>query len=530
MRNGNMASKHKSKLNNNMSPGIVNIVVVLMLVVLSLAILGNSMTKLLGRDEQMYCTGGVLLAQGKMIYRDFSYSSQLPYHPLLYAILFKGLNTTRYLLVGRLVSVVSDVLVMLCIVAVYRRAFGSFRIWGALLGLCAAILYVYNPAVDYANGYAWNNDVVVFCVALSFLLFTKIDLNRKARYWRVAAIGALLTMATFMRMTTILAELLFLLALLSLPAKSIRERARTILPFLIAAAVVSIYPVFVLAQAPKASFINIFRIHMLNSEWLRQIGFVHDKFRLAFTYLTLPGYFVLFIIAAYLILALILLYRKLKIPNGRSALLAGFLAAAFFAIALSLPTIWRQYLAPPVPFLILSFAYPLALLRERSGRKVSKVFFTVGVALMGFGVLVGVVTDASIMGRIPAGFAPKTWVPMKVHRIATDIAEQTKEPKLILTTAPLFALEGGCEIYTELSAGVFAYRIGNLMSKEDRRITHTVGPQMLGELVRQSPPSAIIVGVEPPYFSRLEEPLESLAKADWERKDYENGPTVYFRP
>jgi hypothetical protein len=293
---------------------------------------------------------------------------------------------------------------------------------------------------------------------------------------------------------------------------------------------VLIYPAFVLAQAPRAFFINIFRIHMLNSEWLRQLGIVHDKFRLTFTYLTLPGYLVLFIIAAYLILALVLLGRKDKTRSGRSALLAAFLAAAFLAIALSLPTIWRQYLAPPVPFLILSFAYPLAFLRERSGPKVSKVPFTVGAGLMGLGVLMAVLTGPSITDRISACFAPKTWAPMKVHRIATNIAEKTKEPKLILTTAPLFALEGGCEIYTEFSAGAFAYRIGDLMSEEDRHITRTAGPHMLKELVRQSPPSAIIVGVEPPYFSHLEEPLESLAEADWHKEVYENGLRVFFRP
>jgi hypothetical protein len=513
-----------------MSAKTINIIVVLILVLLSLTILGNSMTKPVGRDEHLYCTGGALLAQGKTIYKDFSYPSQLPYHPLLYAILFKGLNTTRYLLVGRLVSVVSDILVMLCIVAVYRRAFGGFRISGASLGLCAAVLYVFNPSVDYANGYAWNNDVVVLCVALAFLLFTRIDLKQKAEYRRVAAIGALLSLATFMRMTTIAAGLLFLLMLLSLPAKSIKERAKTILPFLIAAAVVSIYPVFVILRAPAASFVNIFRIHMLNSEWLRQIGIVHDKLRLTVTYLTLPGYIVLFVIAACLILALVLLRRKVKMSSGRSALLAGFLSAAFFAIALSLPTIWRQYLAPPVPFLILSFAYPLAFMRELSSAKASRVPFTVGTGVVGLGVLVAVTAGANITGRIAAGLEPKTWVPMQVHRTAADIAEKTREPKLILTIAPLFALEGGCEIYPELSAGAFTYRIGNLMSKEDRRATHTAGPQMLEEMARQAPPSAIIVGAEPPYFSRLEEPLESLAEADWHKEVYENGLTVYFRP
>ncbi|MHC4540346.1 MAG: hypothetical protein ACYS74_11260, partial [Planctomycetota bacterium] len=317
-----------------MSAKTVTIIVVVILVVLSLAILANSMTKPVGRDEHMYCAGGVLLAQGKMIYRDFSYPAQLPYHPKLYAVLFKALNTTRYLLVGRLVSVLADVLVMLCIAAVYIRAFGTLRIWGVSLGLCAAILYVYNPAVDYANGYAWNNDVVVLCVALSFLLFTRIDAGQKADFGRVGLIGALLTLASFMRMTTAAAQLLFLAALLSLPARTVKERLRRILPFLLATAAVSVYPVLAAARAPEAFFVNIFRIHMLNSEWLRGIGIVHDKLSLALTYLTFPGYLLLFIVAAYLVVALVLLRGKLKVSNGRSALLAGLLAAAFLAIAL----------------------------------------------------------------------------------------------------------------------------------------------------------------------------------------------------
>ncbi|MGD8786597.1 MAG: hypothetical protein PVJ60_04165, partial [Phycisphaerales bacterium] len=70
-----------------MSSKIINILVVLILIVISLAIFGNSMTKPLARDEQMYCTGAVLLSQGKMIYRDFSYAAQLPYHPLLCGML-----------------------------------------------------------------------------------------------------------------------------------------------------------------------------------------------------------------------------------------------------------------------------------------------------------------------------------------------------------------------------------------------------------------------------------------------------------
>ena len=513
-----------------MSDKIIYIVAFIVLAALSLVILGNSMTKPVGRDEHMYCTAGVLMAQGRAIYRDFSYPTQLPYHPLLYAVVFKGLDTTHYLLVGRLVSVLADILVMLCIVGVYRLAFGNFTVWGVSLGLCAAALYVYNPAVEYANGYAWNNDVVVLCVAVALLLFAKIDTSRKVGRLHVAAMGALLTLATFMRSTTVVAELLFLAALFSLPARSVKERIKTTLPSLVAAGLVSIYPVFVIARAPGAFSINLFRIHLLNSQWLHQIGIFHDKLRLISTEFTQLGYFILFVIVFYLICVLVWCRGKLRMSDGRSALLATSLTAAFFALALSLPTIWRQYLAPPVPFLLCSFAFPLAFLRELSSRKASRIPVGVGVVLVGFGVLAGWATGLSTSEKITACFEPDKWVPIQVHRTATDIAENTKEPRLILTIAPLFALEGGCEIYPELSAGPFTYRIGNLMSDAERRTTRTAGPEMLGRLAEQLPPSAIIVGAEPPYFSGLEEPIESLAGSNWSRKVYENGLTVYFKP
>jgi hypothetical protein len=81
-----------------------------------------------------------------------------------------------------------------------------------------------------------------------------------------------------------------------------------------------------------------------------------------------------------------------------------------------------------------------------------------------------------------------------------------------------------------LSAGPFTYRIGNLMSQTDRRVTRTAGPEEIAQLAEQSPPSAIIVGAEPQYFSSLEEPLEALAGADWSKRTYENDLRVYFKP
>ena len=525
-----MASKHKIKLNNKMSPKLINIIVVIILFILSLAVVANTMSKPVGRDEQMYCTGAALMAQGKMIYRDFSYAAQMPYHPLLCAALFKVFNTTHYLLVGRLVSCVCDILVMLGIFGIYRHIFRSFTTSGTMLGLCAAVIYVFNPLVDYANGYAWNHDVVIFCVMLSFWLFISTDFQQKSKYWRIAAIGALLTFAACMRVTTALVWLLFFVLLLSVHAGSIKERFKNALPFLLAGAVVSIWPVWVIAQAPRAFFLNLVKIPMLYGRWLREIGMVHNKFTLTFTCLTMPGYFVLAALTIYLCLSVFFLRRKLKITGGINLLLAALLPAIFFIIALIPPTMWRQYLAVPVPFLVIGLAFPLLYLRRLTDKAGISRHFKIATGLMVVCTLVALFSYPVVLYRIPLAIVPERWVPIEIHKVSQDIAGKlkTQNSKLILTLAPLLALEGGCDIYTELSAGAIIYRIADTLPAEDRRITHTAGPETLAESLEKNPPSAVILGVE---MGRLEEPIyESVVKPDWERKDYENGPAVYFRP
>jgi len=486
------------------------------------------MTKPVGRDEQMYCTGAVCMAQGKMIYRDFSYAAQMPYHPLLCAALFRLSGTNHYLLVGRLVSCVCDILVMLCIVGIYRHIFKPLAATGVLLGLAAAVLYVFNPLVDYANGYTWNHDVVILCVMASLWLFVGIDFQKESRYWHIAAIGALLTFATCMRITTALAELLFFVVLLSMPARSLKQRLRTAQPFLVASVLVLIWPVWIIAQAPRAFYLNLVKIPMLYGQWLHEIGMVYNKFELTFACLTSPGYFVLILLTVYLWAAVLFLRGRLKIENGRTLLLAALLPLIFFMVAMIPPTMWQQYLAVPVPFLVVSLAFPLCYLQKLSGKAKTVRHFRIAAVSMALCALVAALSYPDVLYRTPFALVPEKWAPIEMHKVSQDIAARTKEPKQILTFAPLLALEGGGEIYTELSAGAIIYRIADSLSPDERRITHTAGPKSLPEMLKDRPPSAVVLGVE---MQRLEQPiLESVVKSDWERKDYANGPAAYFRP
>ncbi|MHC4497916.1 MAG: hypothetical protein ACYS21_02235, partial [Planctomycetota bacterium] len=350
-----------------MSVRPVNIAAVLILAVMFLMIIANGLAKPLGRDEQMYCTAGVLLAQGKAIYSDFSYPSQMPYHPLLYAVLFKVLRTRYFLLVGRGTSILCDILVVVCIVGIYRHVFRPFQNWGIWLGLAGAVLYVFNPLVDYASGYAWNHDVVISCVILSLWLFVSCDSARQSEPWRVAAIGALLTLASCMRITTGLVQVLFLCFLLARPASTVKQRLKNTVPFLIGTAMMLVWPVFVIVQAWRPFLLNLVRIPVLYGEWLRKIGMVHNKPKLIVSCLGEPGYLMVIVTAIFVYVLIAWQRRKVTILNGRNVLLTVLLVLMFFVIAFIPPTMWRQYLAMPVPFLIVSLAYPLLYLRSTAG-------------------------------------------------------------------------------------------------------------------------------------------------------------------
>lgn len=495
--------------------------------VLAAVILANSMTKDVGRDEQMYCTAGAMLAQGKMIYRDFSYPSQLPCHPLLLAACYKILGTTHYLLVGRLVSAVSDFLVVLVIVWIYRSVFVPRRTEGLLFGLAAAVLHVFNPCVDYAAGYAWNHDLVILCVAGALGLLVTTDFQKGASPLRIGLMGVLFTLATCMRVTTMVVEVLFLAAMLWIAGGPLRSRVRTALPFLAGSVATALWPLWVIAQAPEAFRLNLVRIPTLYGRWLHEIGMTFGKIPLTVNTLLMPPCLILLVLAAGLLWTGVRYRWSLDVQERRKAVAAALLPLAFLAIAYIPPTMWLQYLAIPVPFTAAAFAYPLAALRRQTsahdpGRCV--VAFAMPVAA-----LVSALLGPTALSRTVLVLVPEKWQPITVHAASRAMMEQVKEPKRVLTLGPLYALEAGCDIYPELSCGSIVYRIADRMTPEERRITHAVGPETLDEILADRPPAAVIVGVEPGKFSSLEDPLRRIAAPDWPVKNAEP-LRAYLRP
>ena len=59
--------------------------------------------------------------------------------------------------------------------------------------------------------------------------------------------------------------------------------------------------------------------------------------------------------------------------------------------------------------------------------------------------LVALFSCPFVLYRVPVALVPERWAPVEIHKASEDIAEniKTQDSKLILTLAPLLALEGG---------------------------------------------------------------------------------------
>jgi hypothetical protein len=521
---------------------LINLIVVIFLAFAFALILSNSMAKPVSRDEQMYCSAAVLLSQGQTPYKDFAYVAQLPYHPLLLSAIYKITGTTHYLLTARIVSCLADFLTVLFIILIYRKVFSGFPFSGLLFGLAAATLFLFNPFVNYIIGLAWNHNIVICLVAASFRLYLSLDRQGKANatlrssetslrstsYWKIALIAALLTFATCMRITTALIELLFFIALLFRKYTSTKEKLFNALIFILSSVLVLTWLLWIIAQAPKAFLLNLFVIPKLNAQLLVQMGLFYNKLKLTFLALTSAEYLFPLLITIYVYVLMLRspqAGRQIYLDN--SVYLAISLPITFLIIAFIPPTFWFQYLAIPLPFLLISTAFPLFFLRQKADSPHLKI----ASSLIATCVLIAVIQQITILKPMPTLSNLQTWEPLRLHNFSTKITQNIDKSAPVLTISPLYALEGSCRIYPQLSAGLFAYRIADDLTDNQRQITNTVGPASLKQLLKVSPPSAVIVGTEQNSgFGNLENTLLTAVGPDWSRLSFENGLYVYTKP
>ena len=476
--------------------------------------------------EHASCAAGALLTKGKMIYRDFACVGQMPYHPFLCAAVYKALNTTYYLFSARLLTVLCDILIVISIIGIFRHIFSEFPVAGWLLGMTMAIMCVFNGHFSRVSGFAMNQDFMILCVLVSFWLFISADFKQSSHYLRIGIMSALLTLASCMDFMAVFTLLLFFIMLLVLLAGSAKERLKTVFAFLIAPVIVLILPLWTMLQSPHAFFINVFEMPLLRMRLIHRMNLMmgetlYGKFAEILTYATEPRGIFPFLVAICLVVLIVWCRCKLEISNSMNALLAVLVPVIFFVITLCTPDVLYEHFAKLVPFIIVSFAYPLFYLRKLGAGNPHKLFRTASIVVVACAF--SQVASQPILQRTVGIFRPQSWVPMKVHQISEEVAQKIKEPKLIVTLMPLYALESGCDIYLELASGWYGCEIASALPASKREITNTLSPRTFRKMIEQRPPSGVLININPKEerVSRIGLVLLRIAKTRWPDQEYD---------
>jgi hypothetical protein len=205
---------------------------------------------------------------------------------------------------------------------------------------------------------------------------------------------------------------------------------------------------------------------------------------------------------------------------------------ALALVLVSIPTamtptpLFPQYFAMPVSFLylLLIFAWQGA-----GYATVRKIFLAV---LVLFAAAVYAPEALPLMSRVRDR---QQWSGVTTRRVASDVRTILREHGLdtgqpVATLAPLYVMEANLPIYPELATGPFLYRVGDLLTPEQRARYVGTSPATIGALLDRNPPAAILVKFE--SEGKLDTPLIAYATSHgYQRIGIPNSRgELYLRP
>lgn len=458
-------------------------------------------------NEQMYVAAGYLLAQGQRLYQDFAFV-QMPYTPWVYAGVNLLTGGGSYLLKAKLVNYAWMVLAAGLLGARVRQIAGT-GLAALLLVAFLANYYLLKATVEASN---YTMPLALGLLAYGLLLR---GLERRGATW-LLCLGAGLALGGAIGAKLYYAALAvpFGLVALGLPL-GIGWRLRfmrQLLPLALGT-LVGLLPVlgYALRDWDRFAFNNL-GYHLTNTLWRAQHGFTDmawgAKWETARDLMTNPNLAPLLL---WLVLAGLLWW------NGRAdhtfrpragTWLAGLCTLAAMLAAFSPQPLFSQYFAMPLPFLLLWIAEVAAPLPPEQAR-----------LLRGFGVAVALVAVLAVLPRHTGSLAqllrgePTAGQEAVATGAAIRAAIETRGadgdgPAYVATLSPVMALEGGLPFYPEFATGSFVYRIGDLLTPEERARYIATSPTTLVAQLDAQPPAAIYIGGE----GELEIPLRDYAE------------------
>ncbi len=525
----------------------------------------HTMNYLINHNENMYITAGVLL-QEQRLYHDFAFL-QMPYLPMLYSALFSLSGTSYYLLTGRLTTFVFGI-VAVGIVGVigYRLS----RRW--LITAIVTLLFATNDMIVLVLAESSNYIMPLTCSLIAIMLAMPRQPHQSGQDapfpspLRLFFSGVVLAIAVGTKLYyAVLFAPVVLVMCIFLRRRPLRERVVRGAGVVLLGGVVGLLPIFVfLLASPDHMLFNNVGYHEVNRLWRDATNAPYPQTLLeklvhvGYTIKLFPSTVILLMVVVVIGAAARRVWRVWKgndTPLSMEVwLIVGVLAVTTMTAFVPTPMFF-QYFALPMPFLLLALAsqelFPFGengkdskddhphhtpsspppvtlqqyledMLRPRMVRVL--IIFLVPSLISGGTLLFRHCNDL---------FVPSRWQGMIVHRIAEEVEASlppTSDTPLVATLAPAFVIEADVAIYPELATGPFLYRVGDMLSAEERARYVGTSQETIATLLDSRPPDGILVGIENEQY--LDDPLRHYAQAHGYQQSaaYKGWGTLYVRP
>lgn len=480
---------------------------------LALALFSRIMSYPLRHDEQFYLPAGQYLDVWSL-YQDINFT-HLPNLPLLLNAILTLPGVENGLLISRLLVFGAWLLTAFAIYATARFA-------GCGKGIAAifVLMLILNPLLLGAAGMlVTNNFIPVPFALLGLLLFLKgcsspqpsIGLNFLAGICLALAIG-------FKANYVFLIPPIVIAAILVPPHVGFMARlTRVALPLLIGGIFAGLPTIYYFASDPVDFIAHVASFHQsahvdfwtANNAIEGPVALsLISKIVLAQSVWLAGGTLLIFLFALTLAIT-VLAHSNDAEPDGKTkpwwpVILTGGLVMSASLISFLPTPAFPQYYAPPITLGLVFCALLYGRLTASSRKQVAPV--TAAVCL-----LTAVAGLPMLLSDLPNLIRPAKWTGNSVHKAADNIqrlmAEQLGNGQL-LTLAPIYATENRLPVYKQLALGPFIYRAVDYIAPDDRQhFSYVASPRMLGKILVQSPPKAVLVGLE----EHLDRPLEAWA-------------------
>ncbi|WP_018185278.1 hypothetical protein [Kaistia granuli] len=492
----------------------------------------------LRKDEQLYVPP-IRLLETQEMYRDFFYN-HTPGSAWLFYGLGKLTGSDHLLLTGRL-GVLLGWVALIVVIGGISYALTQSR----LASWCIVLLGVTNELFLTQPGMTATNNLLPLPFSLLGLgLFILGVRDERPRPLLYAGAGFFLSLAVCFKVSAVAFIPPVVIAAFLLPrALGIKERVlRVVTPLAIGGIVGGLPVLYYLATDRQRFLAHVLGYHTgPHVQYMRMPGMADDRAAMSLAgklALAQEIWFSAGVAVALVALVTLVITALRDAPNVGTVtrrLSSGPISVVFGALVFSavlsfVPTPgFPQYFGPPLVCIPLALAVVFASLGAEQRQQVTPILL----AATAIALVIAAPRFGQYLGRVSH---PGRWTVMRVHDAGVAIADRMAEAGAhgkVATLAPIYPLEGGLEVYPELSTGPFAYRTGDITPPALAAQYKMTSPTHIGALLASEPPAALLLGFAP----GLEAPMRAFAEAngyapakDFVIEDRYGDAVLYLRP